>query len=48
MKTIRNYLGKILNSILTFGGSDEGYQKAKAMLDEHKLNAVRYSTGFCY
>ena len=48
MNTVKKYLGKLINSIFTFGGSEEGYQRAKTMLDEHKLNAVRYSTGFCY
>lgn len=48
MKTTKYYLGKLLNSILTLGGPEEGYQRAKRMLDEHKLNALRYSTGFCY
>lgn len=43
MKNLKDILHNIANFLFGFGDSENDYQRVKALLDEHKLNAMKYS-----
>mgnify|MGYP000176809833 CR=1 FL=1 len=47
MKKLKELLQSITTLFFGFGGSDKEYQRVKTLLDEHKLNAMKYSMGIC-
>ncbi len=47
MKNLKELLQNIANFLFGFGGSENEYQRVKTLLDEHKLNAMKYSMGIC-
>ena len=47
MKKLRQLLKSISGLFFGIGGQERDYQRVKNLLDEHKLNAMKYSVGVC-
>lgn len=47
MKYLKQLLNNIAALFLWIGGTEREYQRVKTLLDEHRLNAMKYSMGIC-
>ena len=47
MKKLRQLFKSFSWLFFGLGGSDKEYQRVRTLLDEHKLNAMKYSMGIC-
>jgi lipid A disaccharide synthetase len=47
MKYLKQLLNNFAALFFGIGGSEKEYQRVKTLLDEHKLNAMKYSMGIC-